>query len=128
MLRERNAGTYLLSSYFFSKIIGEIIFQIINPIIFACIIYYNIGYQSDISKFFIFMILTSIFAILISNIISCICVSIDLSTFVLVLIFVISILYAGWFISPKLLFEYPNWKFANIISYIKYAFVGISLN
>jgi ATP-binding cassette subfamily G (WHITE) protein 2 len=75
-----------------------------------------------------FMILASMAATSMSNMISCICVSIELSTIVLAAVYEISRLYGGWFISPKLLFQYPNWKFADSLSYIKYAFVGVSLN
>lgn len=131
MLRERAAGAYNISAYFLAKTIGDMIFQIITPIIFTCIVYYNIGFQADVSKFFIFMgfmILASMAATSMSNMISCICVSIELSTVILAAVYEISRLYGGWFISPKLLFQYPNWKFADSLSYIKYAFVGVSLN
>ena len=37
-------------------------------------------------------------------------------------------LYGGFFTSPEQLLEYPDWKFADVLSYIKYAFVGIALN
>lgn len=131
MLRERAAGAYKVSAYFVAKTIGDMIFQIFSPILYTCIVYYNIGFQSEASKFFIFMgfmILASMAATSISNMISCICVSIELSTIVLAAVYEISRLYGGWFISPKLLFQYPNWKFADSLSYIKYAFVGVSLN
>ena len=131
MLRERAAGAYRVSSYFVAKTIGDMIFQIFAPILYTCIVYYNIGFQSEASKFFIFMgfmILASMAATSISNMISCICVSIELSTIILAAVYEISRLYGGWFISPKLLFQYPNWKFADSLSYIKYAFVGVSLN
>jgi ATP-binding cassette subfamily G (WHITE) protein 2 len=131
MLRERAAGAYRVSAYFVAKTIGDMIFQIIAPILYTCIVYYNIGFQSEASKFFIFMgfmILASMSATSISNMISCICVSIELSTIILAAVYEISRLYGGWFISPKLLFQFPNWKFADSLSYIKYAFVGVSLN
>jgi ATP-binding cassette subfamily G (WHITE) protein 2 len=131
MLRERAGGSYHVSSYFLAKILSDTIFQIISPIIFTCIVYYNIGFQQNISKFFIFMgfmILTSIAATSISNMISCICISIELSTIILAAVYEISRLYGGWFISPKLLLSYSNWKFADALSYIKYAFIGVSLN
>lgn len=131
MLRERSAGAYRVSAYFVAKTIGDMIFQILSPILYTCIVYYNIGFQSEASKFFIFMafmILASMAATSISNMISCICVSIELSTIILAAVYEISRLYGGWFISPKLLFQFPNWKFADSLSYIKYAFVGVSLN
>ena len=131
MLKERKVGTYNISAYFIAKIFADMIFQIIYPIIFTCITYYNIGLQPDVSKFFIFMsfmILASISATSLASMISCIFHTIELSTIILGLLYEISRLYGGWFISPKLMSIYPNWKFADSLSYIKYSFVGVSLN
>jgi ABC-type multidrug transport system ATPase subunit len=131
MIRERKVGTYYLSSYYISKIVSDFLIQIIHPIIFTSIVYYNIGFQPSIDKFFIFMgfmILSSMSATSISNMVSCICIRIDLSTIVLAAIYEISRLYGGWFISPKLLISYENWRFADALSYLKYSFIGISLN
>jgi len=75
-----------------------------------------------------FMMLSSMAATSMSNMISCICVKIELSTIVLAAVYEISRLYGGWFISPKLLLSYPEWQFADVLSYIKYSFVAISLN
>jgi hypothetical protein len=36
-------------------------------------------------------------------------------------------LYGGFFTSPAQLQDYPNWRFADALSYIKYAFVGTVL-
>ena len=51
-----------------------------------------------------------------------------MSTVVLSLLFEISRLYGGFFTSPTQLHDYPEWKFADVLSYIKYAFVGSALN
>jgi ATP-binding cassette subfamily G (WHITE) protein 2 len=51
-----------------------------------------------------------------------------MSTVVLAMAYEIVRLYGGWFISPKLMATYPDWEFADAMSYIKYAFVGVSLN
>jgi hypothetical protein len=58
----------------------------------------------------------------------CTCVSIERSTVVLVFLFEASRLFGGFFTSPKLLDEFPNWAFADALSYIKYCFVGLCLN
>ena len=65
------------------------------------------------------MILDSQAATSISNMVSCLCVSIELSTVVLACVYEISRLYGGWFVSPALLADYPRWKFADALSYIK---------
>lgn len=74
------------------------------------------------------MILTSMAATSLANMISCLCVGIEMSTVVLAAAYEISRLYGGWFISPSLMTTFPKWKFADVLSYIKYSFVGVSLN
>lgn len=50
------------------------------------------------------------------------------STVVLSLLFEISRLYGGFFTSPAQLESFPQWEFCDALSYIKYVFVGVSLN
>lgn len=71
------------------------------------------------STIFLFFFLLSV---------SCICVSVERSTVVLSFLFEICRLYGGFFTSPKQLDDYPNWRFADGLSYIKYVFMGIALN
>ena len=63
-----------------------------------------------------------------SSSVSCFCISVELSTVVLAGCFEICRLYGGFFTSPAQLLEYPQWKFADALSYIKYCFIGIALN
>jgi ATP-binding cassette subfamily G (WHITE) protein 2 len=37
-------------------------------------------------------------------------------------------LYGGFFASPKLLEQIPDWKFVDALSYLKYTFLGIAIN
>ena len=131
MLRERAAGTYYVSAYFLSKTVADMVVQIIAPILFTCTAYPLVGFQNTGSKFMIFMafmILDSFAATSLTNMISCLFVSIEMSTVVAAMAYEIVRLYGGWFISPLLMSTYPDWKFADAVSYIKYAFVGVSLN
>jgi hypothetical protein len=47
---------------------------------------------------------------------------------VLCFLFEISRLFGGYYTSPKLLDDYPDWRFADALSYTKYAYVGLALN
>ena len=60
--------------------------------------------------------------------VSCLCVSIELSTVVLSAIFEVCRLYGGFFTSPKQLLSHEQWAFADALSYLKYTFVGVALN
>mmetsp|Transcript_1941 Transcript_1941/g.2026 ORF Transcript_1941/g.2026 Transcript_1941/m.2026 type:complete len:693 (-) Transcript_1941:52-2130(-) len=131
VLRERAAGSYFVSSYFVAKSVVDIATQVLVPTIFSVIVYFMIGYQVDASKFFIFwgfMILDSIAALSLATMIACLCVTLEKSTVALSLLLEIARLYGGFFTSPQQLNDYPGWRFADALSYVKYVFVGVALN
>ncbi len=43
-------------------------------------------------------------------------------------LFEVTRLFGGYYTSPKLLHQYPEWRFADALSYIKYAYIGLALN
>ena len=47
---------------------------------------------------------------------------------VMSIIFEIGRLYGGFFIKPVQMTDYPEWKFAYELSYLKYAYVGVAVN
>jgi ATP-binding cassette subfamily G (WHITE) protein 2 len=131
VLRERAAGTYSASAYFVSKTLADWSFQLIPPIIYSCIVYPLVGFQKGANKFFmfmLFMILDTFAATSLATMCCCLCVSLEMTTVVVCLLFEISRLYGGWFISPANVHMYPKWKFADALSFIKYAFVGVCQN
>jgi hypothetical protein len=55
MLRERQAGTYQVSSYFAAKSVLDMFTQALwPPIVFSVMVYPLIGYQPSVSKFVIY--------------------------------------------------------------------------
>jgi len=133
MLRERSAGAYTVSSYFAAKTCVDMLTQLWPPILFTCIVYYTIGYQPQAYKFFLymmFMILETMAACSLATTVTCICVSIEMSTIVLSVLFEMSRLYGGFFASPAQIAVHSmvHWRFADALSYLKYAFMGIALN
>jgi ABC-type multidrug transport system ATPase subunit len=131
MLRERSAGTYYVSSYFMAKTAKDFLTNLWQPMLFTCIVYFLIGYQVKADKFFIymmFMVLDTFAATSLATAVTCTFVSIEMSTVVLASMLEISRLYGGFFTSPLQLASAPNWRFADALSYLKYAFVGVALN
>lgn len=131
MLRERSAGTYYVSSYFMAKTAKDFATNIWQPILFTCIVYFLIGYQIRADKFFLymmFMVLDTFAATSLATAVTCCFVSIEMSTVVLASLLEMSRLYGGFFTSPLQLLQAPDWKFADALSYLKYAFVGVALN
>ncbi len=58
----------------------------------------------------------------------CTCVTFERSIVALCFLFEVSRLFGGYYTSPKLLNEYPDWRFADALSYIKYAYIALALN
>jgi ATP-binding cassette subfamily G (WHITE) protein 2 len=134
-LRERAAGTYYVSSYYVAKFFTDMLVQVPIPILFSCIIYPTIQLsQVDSSKMLIFIaisVLCSQSCTALSNMMSCIFVSIEMSTVALAFCLEITRLYSGFFISPILLLsnsQYYKFKFVDAISYMKYSYVGYVRN
>lgn len=133
MLRERQSGAYTTLAFFASKSLVDTFVLIWQPVVFSCIVYPMFGLQHDAKKFFIyiaFMILGSMAATALATAITCVALTVELSTVILGLFFEICRLYGGFFTSPKQLdtAEYVKWKWLDALSYIKYTFVGVALN
>eukprot|EP01031_Cornospumella_fuschlensis_P031507 gene31507-38079_t len=130
MLRERQAGTYQVSAYFAAKSATDTLSQLWPPVLFSVIVYWLIGFQPVASKFFMytfFMVLDCLTATSLATVVTCFCVSVEMSTVVLCCLFEICRLFGGFFASPTLMEEEEAWAFADALSYIKYAFVGSAI-
>lgn len=132
MLRERQAGSYRVSAYFLGKCFADLITQIPGPIIFSLIVYPLVGLNNSspqkFRNFILLMVLSCNAATSMVNMISCIFVSIPVTMVVIGIAFEITRLFGGWYVPPVLLVKLNTWKFADAISYMKYGFIGASLN
>jgi ATP-binding cassette subfamily G (WHITE) protein 2 len=57
-LRERASGSYHVSSYFMAKTIVDLTTSLWPPVLFASLVYFAVGYQLCVGKFFIFVMFT----------------------------------------------------------------------
>lgn len=131
MLRERQSGTYRVSAYYLAKSTVETILEIPQLIIFCLITYYEIGFREGGRHFMIyasFITLSNISATSLTNAISCLSVSIELTTVITAFTFEISRMYGGWFLNPLQIRQFKKWQFFSATNYVKYAFFGIALN
>jgi ABC-type multidrug transport system ATPase subunit len=129
VLRERAAGTYQVSAYFLAKNIVDAILQMPGPIFFSVIVYFMVGFQATAGKFFIFMlfmILGTFSATSFALAISTFARTTSLSVTILPMVLEIFRLFGGFFLAPAKLPKYFAW--IDIFSYVKYAYIGISLN
>lgn len=125
ILRERAAGAYHVSAYFGAKTCVDFLTTAWGTTLFCAIVYPTIGYQGDASKFFtywILMLLDTNAALSLATMISCMCVSLELSTVVLSLLLELSRLYGGFFTSPKQLDLFESWRFADALRYVILAY------
>ena len=119
MLRERAAGAYYVSAYFLAKTGVDSFFQLLAPFVFTAFVYPIVGLNIfDYQKPFIFLGLQMLLcncAVSLSNMCSCLFVSIEMSTVILACAMEITRLYSAFFVSPVLLDSYPRWKVRNIL-------------
>jgi ATP-binding cassette, subfamily G (WHITE), member 2 len=117
MLRERAAGAYYVSAYFLAKTGVDSFFQLIAPFVFTAFVYPICGLNiNNMNKPFIFLVFQMLLcncAVALSNMCSCIFVSIEMSTVILACAMEITRLYSAFFVSPLLLDTYPLWKVRN---------------
>jgi ABC-type multidrug transport system permease subunit len=129
MLRERAAGTYYASAYFVAKVIVDTLLTIPLPVIFTCITYFIVELQPTAAKFFLCMLLNTLCnlaATSLATMVCALCKTTELSVIVLPLIMELSRLFGGFYLAPSNLPVYFSWL--DALSYIKYAYVGLSLN
>jgi ATP-binding cassette, subfamily G (WHITE), member 2 len=114
MLRERAAGAYYVSAYFLAKTGVDSFFQLMAPFVFTAFVYPISGLNLfSYQKPFIFLgfqMLLCNCAVALSNMCSCLFVSIEMSTVILACCMEITRLYSAFFVSPVLLDNYPKWK------------------
>ena len=118
MLRERSAGAYYVSAYFLAKTFVDSVFQLMAPFVFTAFVYPIIGLNPAGDKAFVFLgfqLLICNAAVALSNMCSCVFVSIDLATLVLACAMEITRLYSAFYVSPRLLDSHPNWKVSGLL-------------
>eukprot|EP01117_Protostelium_nocturnum_P010633 TRINITY_DN382_c0_g1_i1.p1 TRINITY_DN382_c0_g1~~TRINITY_DN382_c0_g1_i1.p1 ORF type:complete len:613 (+),score=171.42 TRINITY_DN382_c0_g1_i1:131-1969(+) len=128
-LRERAAGTYYVSAYFLAKSTVELVPLIVFPSIFAVIVYWLVGLQPVAGKFFLFLffiILTNAASTSMALAIAALCRTTTLAVTVLPLALEICRLFGAFFLAP---INLPvGFVWLDALSYVKWAYVGISLN
>ena len=129
MLRERASGTYYISCYFTAKTVAETLVQLPMPVLFSFTVYWLVGFANSAGQFVIFLLfmtLCSLAATSLALMVSALLRTTDMSLTVLPLVLEVSRLFGGFFLAPAALPVYFSWL--DALSYIKYCYVGISLN
>ncbi|KNE59398.1 hypothetical protein AMAG_03681 [Allomyces macrogynus ATCC 38327] len=127
--REFGAGFYSLPAYFFSKVAVELPFQIIMPWIMISIMYWMIGLQNDVSKYFIATGLTVLMAqcgTAIGMLAACAFNELSVALAIVPVILLPLMLFSGLFVNSDNIPVFLDW--IKYISPVKYGFVGMTKN
>lgn len=128
MLREKAAGTYRVSTYFLARTICDLSIQVMSPILYSIIVYFMIGYKGNFGIFLAMLTLDTIAATSLAVLISCVCVSIELTTVVMSCCFELMRLYGNFFMKPYEFRSQEDLRFIESLSYLKYVYITIARN
>lgn len=129
VVRERAAGTYRVSAYFLGKVGADLLVQLGYPVLFSCIVYFLIGYQTDAGKFFLFTLLVTqlqICGFAMATMVASIGRTTGLSLAILPLALEVWRLFGGFFMPPNDVPGYFVWL--DAIDFIKYGYIGLAIN
>jgi len=126
LIKERNEGLYRLSAFFMAKVLADIPFEMIFPVIFTTIIYWLTDARRDAGAYFLYLIVilfgsfaSSGFGLMFS---SWIPVFKDAMVYGSVALLSI-MLTSGFYVDLQLM---PSWiRWTQYISHLKYAYDGL---
>ncbi|KAL3314466.1 hypothetical protein Ciccas_006910 [Cichlidogyrus casuarinus] len=127
---ERTAGWYRVITYFFAKLICEILPTKVLPIIcFLPITYFMVGLQKSFGQFLVFEILLNLTTLCAASIVFC--VSASVSSFatantVISIIFIFMVVFGGYLINLNTLFSGLSWL--KYLSIFRYCWNGLLVN
>eukprot|EP00762_Andalucia_godoyi_P008164 ANDGO_07428.mRNA.1 ABC transporter G family member ARB_01379 len=128
-LREYTSGSYSSLSFFFSKAITDLPFQIIFPCLYGVIVYWMVGFQDTASKFFTFLggvILLSNVGSSVGFLLAVSAPDPDAAISLLPFVMISAMVFGGLFINTS---SVPVYFLPfQMISYIKWGFEGLSIN
>ena len=129
VMRERQAHCYYLSIYYFTKLFTQLPVDVIIPCIFASIVYWIVGLNSDPISFLIFLLLTvliSLSAVGIGFMVGACAPNIDAANAMAPLLMVLTILFGGFYINADSMPDWIGWL--ENISTIRWVFEAYCIN
>jgi len=122
-LREHSANMYGVSAYYFGRSTTEIPFVVMFPVIMTSISYYIVGFNPEVSKFFIFMLISVLVALAgnaIGLFVGCCFSDTKVATNIVPMIFLPWMIFTGVYINSQ---EIPAWlRWFQYTSPFRYAY------
>src|SRR3990167_6615931 len=126
--RERDSGTYRISAYWLGKQISLIPWQLLFPSVFVVIVYFMVGLQTTVEKFFIFYatilaagITTGSLGLILGA-----CFPPSIAAALAPLTNILQIIFAGFFVNLENIPDFIAWL--QYISFAKYSFDSLIQN
>lgn len=127
--REHSNNMYRTISFYFSKVVADLPFQIIFPCVFGTIVYWMVGFQSDAEKFFIFLTVVILCANIGSGL-GFVLGTLARDTSVAISLVPLTVLpfmvFSGFFVNSNSVPDYFIW--IQYISFINYGFQALTIN
>ncbi|KAJ1673538.1 hypothetical protein EV182_005036, partial [Spiromyces aspiralis] len=127
--REYLNGFYNIQSYFVSKFLIEIPLHIFGPIAYSAIMYWMVGYQRSVAKFFVFCavaVAERVCGFSLGVHLACFFVDLPLAVAVIPLLVIPFMTFGGMMVNPGYLPGFIKW--CQWISPIKYGYAALSIN
>merc|ERR1712130_231031 len=126
--RERRAGMYPLSAYYFGKQIAEFPLQVMMPALFATVVYWLVGLPSDWWMYGTFLSLVMLMAVCVSSAGMLLGALFPLTAAVVVLpcLLLITLLFAGFYVHPDNIPVWVDW--VKYISLFFYSYMAVIRN
>ncbi|ORZ41275.1 P-loop containing nucleoside triphosphate hydrolase protein [Catenaria anguillulae PL171] len=127
--REHGAGYYQLPAYFISKVGVELPFQIVMPLLLVSIVYFMVGLQADVWKFFItvaFSIVMSLCGTAIGTLAACAFNDLSVALAIVPVLLLPLMIFSGLFVNTGNIPAFLDW--IKWLSPMKYGFVGLVKN
>jgi len=127
--REYQAGMYTPGSFFLSRTMSEVPFQLFFPCLFVSVTYWMVGFNPDVDRFFTFMfiiVLTSNAAFSLGYVVSTMSPSVQVALALGPVILLPFIIFGGFFINTLSIPAYFSWL--EYVSFFKYGFEALAIN
>jgi len=129
-VRERGNGCYRTSSYFFAKLVSElIVMRVIPTILLASISYYMIGYRPGAGHFFyymLFLVEVAMCATTMCMAVSSVVPSVGVGNLIAILLLFLFFLFGGFLVNVATLPASLRWL--SYFSFIRFAYEGLLTN
>lgn len=128
MMRERNAKAFQIEAFYVSSFLSEYPAMLVQSVVFACVVYWSVGFYANAGAFFGFILLLFVISDIgyaIAQTFSFMAKDMETASIFILPVIIVSFLFSGFYVRRQQIPDY--WVWAYYISYIQYAMNGVSI-